>query len=112
MVRDPRATVHDRKALPWCEEKSDCNDPERLCADLLSDYESAQELISKYPTRVTAVRYEEFALHTLKVSSDILEFYGLFLQEDVGQFILARKQKVSTPFSWAQQMDFTEVCLL
>lgn len=52
LVRDPRATLQSRKHRTWCPGQPDCDNPEHLCSDLVSDYHAAQELKKLYPNRL------------------------------------------------------------
>ena len=52
LVRDPRATLQSRKHRIWCPGKPDCDQPERLCSDLVNDYHAAQQLMKKHPKRI------------------------------------------------------------
>lgn len=51
MVRDPRGTMQSRRHQYWCPGNRDCDDPIRLCTDLISDFSAAKRLIRKYPDR-------------------------------------------------------------
>lgn len=50
LVRDPRGTMQSRKHKKWCEKHPDCENPENLCRDLVSDYEAAVELKKEFPS--------------------------------------------------------------
>lgn len=51
LVRDPRGTMQSRRHRTWCAGNPDCEDPKYVCEDLVSDYETAEELLRKYPAR-------------------------------------------------------------
>lgn len=51
LVRDPRGTMESRKHRDWCPGNKDCEDPARLCQDLISDYEAFQTLSKQFPGR-------------------------------------------------------------
>lgn len=48
LVRDPRGIMTSRQIQSSCGEGSICQDPELLCAGMVEDYNSAQELREKY----------------------------------------------------------------
>ena len=52
LVRDPRGTLQSRKHRDWCPGEDDCDNPERLCDDLVSDYHAARRITQLYPGRV------------------------------------------------------------
>ena len=52
LVRDPRGTMESRNHRDWCPENPDCEDPAKLCSDLVDDYHSAQELVKKFPGKI------------------------------------------------------------
>ena len=51
LVRDPRGTIASRHHREWCPGNPDCEDPERLCSDLESDYHTAIKFYKSYPDR-------------------------------------------------------------
>lgn len=51
LVRDPRAILQSRKHREWCPGYPDCDQPNWLCDDMVSDYNSAVKLMQHYPTR-------------------------------------------------------------
>ena len=52
LVRDPRATLHSRKGRDFCVNNPVCMDPERLCGELIYDFNSYVNLKKIYPERV------------------------------------------------------------
>ncbi len=52
LVRDPRGTLQSRKHRVWCPGHPDCEDPNRLCSDLVDDFYSARRMMNDYPGRV------------------------------------------------------------
>lgn len=50
LVRDPRGTMQSRKHKKWCQEHTDCENPENLCRDLVGDHETAVKLAKEYPS--------------------------------------------------------------
>lgn len=49
LIRDPRGILQSRKHREWCPTKPDCSDPALVCADMVSDFSAAVQLIKKYP---------------------------------------------------------------
>lgn len=49
LVRDPRGILQSRKHREWCPTNPDCSDPALVCADMVSDFSTAVQLIEKYP---------------------------------------------------------------
>ena len=52
LIRDPRATMHSRLSLTWCQKSAECNDVQKLCDDMVADYDALLALQRKYPDRV------------------------------------------------------------
>jgi hypothetical protein len=44
--------MESRNHRDWCPENPDCEDPAKLCSDLVDDYHSAQELVKKFPGKI------------------------------------------------------------
>lgn len=51
LIRDPRGTLQSRKHRDWCPGRPDCDQPNLLCADMVSDYTAAIRLQKLYPDR-------------------------------------------------------------
>ena len=51
LVRDPRGILQSRQHRHWCPGNPDCDQPENLCSDLVSDYRTAQKLLQEFPFR-------------------------------------------------------------
>ena len=67
LVRDPRGTMQSRKhrvneknkkkldlkivMQDWCPGNPDCDDPAKLCGDLVSDYQAFKQLNKEFPGR-------------------------------------------------------------
>ncbi|RZC32824.1 carbohydrate sulfotransferase 5, partial [Asbolus verrucosus] len=51
LMRDPRGTLQSRKHRDWCPGQPDCDKPNLLCADMVSDYSAAIQLKKLYPDR-------------------------------------------------------------
>lgn len=82
------------------------DDPQVLCADMVSDYQEAVKLTKKYPLtfkwayyfsnilkinlnfiKIRAIRYEDLSLSPFEVANDILQFYGLPFDNNVEKFL-------------------------
>jgi len=87
LVRDPRATLQSRKHRVWCPGKPDCDQPERLCSDLVNDYYAAQQLMKKHPKRIRVIRYEDFCQDIKTNAESLLEFFGFKMHPRVAKFI-------------------------
>lgn len=57
LVRDPRGLLQSRKHREWCPSSPDCSEPARVCADMISDYESAVLLKQRYPRNFKYVNH-------------------------------------------------------
>jgi hypothetical protein len=55
LIRDPRGTMESRTHRDWCPDNPDCQDPSRLCTDMVDDYHSAQELMKTFPDKIKYV---------------------------------------------------------
>ncbi|XP_046746148.1 carbohydrate sulfotransferase 3-like isoform X2 [Diprion similis] len=121
LVRDPRGILQSRKHRNWCPPSPDCSDPALTCADLVSDYKVAVELLKKYPTRFKVIRYEDLSLDPYKHVEELYKFYGLFFHPKARNFLnshtKANKGGVSStfrnstaaPFHWRTELEFKEV---
>ncbi|XP_015522085.2 carbohydrate sulfotransferase 5 [Neodiprion lecontei] len=121
LVRDPRGILQSRKHRDWCPSSPDCFDPALTCADLVSDYKVAVELLKKYPTRFKVIRYEDLSLDPYKHVEELYKFYGLNLHPKTKKFLdshtKASKGGVSStfrnsaiaPFHWRTDLEFAEV---
>ncbi|XP_046426411.1 carbohydrate sulfotransferase 5-like isoform X1 [Neodiprion fabricii] len=121
LVRDPRGILQSRKHRDFCPPSPDCSDPALTCADLVSDYKVAVELLKKYPTRFKVIRYEDLSLDPYKYVEELYKFYGLFFHPETKKFLdthtKASKGGVSStfrdsaaaPFHWKKELEFGEV---
>ncbi|XP_046596053.1 carbohydrate sulfotransferase 5-like isoform X1 [Neodiprion lecontei] len=121
LVRDPRGTFQSRKHHYWCQPHPDCSDPALTCADLISDYKVAVELLKKYPTRFKVIRYEDLSLDPYKHVEELYKFYGLDLHPSTKQFLDSHtkvkkgntmstfRNSAATPFHWKTELTFEEV---
>lgn len=126
LVRDPRGTLKSRESRPWCQNQIDCADAATLCQDLESDYQTARNLIRRFPTRFSAIRYEDLSKEPFKMMKNILKFYGLpfddsvkkylntHTKESIGGAISTQRNSTAAPFNWITTLQHNQVslCLL
>lgn len=55
LVRDPRGTMQSRHHRDWCPGHPDCEDPAKLCQDLVHDYNTARVLRKQFPHSIRYV---------------------------------------------------------
>ncbi|XP_012342738.1 carbohydrate sulfotransferase 4 isoform X2 [Apis florea] len=121
LVRDPRGILQSRKHREWCPTNPDCSDPTLVCADMVSDFSTAVQLIKKYPHTFRVVRYEDLSVDPYKHVKELYNFYGLDFHINVKKFLdthtkndvggvssTFRNSKVA-PFHWRTDLDFEEV---
>ncbi|XP_057318514.1 carbohydrate sulfotransferase 4-like [Microplitis mediator] len=121
LVRDPRGIMQSRGRLEWCQNSTDCSDPQVLCNDMVSDHKVAVELKKKYPHTFKVVRYEDLSLNPQHKAKEMFEFYGLNFHSNVEKFLdthtknnlgdsysLFRDSK-KAPFHWRNDLNFSEV---
>ncbi|XP_017763132.1 PREDICTED: carbohydrate sulfotransferase 4-like isoform X1 [Eufriesea mexicana] len=121
LIRDPRGILQSRKHREWCPTKPDCSDPALVCADMVSDFSAAVQLIKKYPYTFRVVRYEDLSVDPYKHVKELYNFYGLDFHANVKKFLdthtkndvggvssTFRNSKVA-PFHWRTDLDFEEV---
>ncbi|GJQ72959.1 hypothetical protein Trydic_g1600 [Trypoxylus dichotomus] len=121
LIRDPRGTLQSRKHRDWCPGAPDCDQPQRLCADMVSDYMAARDLQNKYPDRFTAIRYEDLSVDPYNNIPKLFTFFGLTFHENVKKFLDSHtktnaggvsstfRDSKSAPFHWRMDLNFTEV---
>ncbi|XP_065169716.1 carbohydrate sulfotransferase 5-like [Atheta coriaria] len=121
LVRDPRGTLQSRKHRDWCPGNADCDKPDLLCADMVSDYNAAVQLAEKYPNTFKAVRYEDLSLNPRTMTKDIFDFYGLKFHANVNDFLESHtksniggvsstfRDSRSAPFHWRSDLNASEV---
>ena len=108
LVRDPRATIESRKQQhAWCDNSTDCHDPETLCRDMVSDFMAAKSLMEKYPGKYKVLRYEDLVMDPLKVSQDMFKFYRIPFHRNVIRFIMNNSQE--RLFRWRQALSKQEI---
>ncbi|XP_037089198.1 carbohydrate sulfotransferase 6-like isoform X2 [Pollicipes pollicipes] len=122
LVRDPRGTLQSRGHRTWCPHQPDCDDPARLCDDLVADYWAAQRLAKLYPPhRLRVVRYEDFSLHLNSSVPALLHHARLHYHSTIQQFVKGhtsfskgdvsstfRKSNVA-PFMWPKSLTWPKV---
>lgn len=121
LVRDPRGILQSRKHREWCPTNPDCSDPALVCADMVSDFSTAVQLIEKYPHTFRVVRYEDLSVDPYRHVKELYNFYGLDFHINVKKFLdthtkndvggvssTFRNSKVA-PFHWRTDLDFEEV---
>lgn len=121
LVRDPRGTLQSRKHRDWCPGQPDCDQPNLLCADMVSDYTAAIRLQKLYPDRFRAIRYEDFSLDPYKGVQELFDFFHLYLHPNVMEFLDSHtklnsggvsstfRNSKSAPFHWRSDLSFSEV---
>jgi len=121
LVRDPRGTIQSRKHRDWCPGNPDCEDPARLCADLVSDYHAVKRLAKEFPGRYKVFRYEDFSMNPTNNTIDVFKFFGFSVHQKVLDFLdshtKSNKGGVSStfrdsktaPFKWREKLSMAEV---
>jgi len=121
LVRDPRGTIQSRKHRDWCPGNPDCEDPARLCDDLVSDYNSLKILSKQFPGRYKVFRYEDFSMNPTNNTIDVFDFFGFSFHQKVEDFLdshtKSNKGGVSStfrdsktaPFKWREKLSMAEV---
>ncbi|VEN53774.1 unnamed protein product [Callosobruchus maculatus] len=121
LVRDPRGTLQSRKHRDWCPGQPDCDHPNNLCADMVSDYSAAIQLKKRYPDRFRVMRYEDLSLNPYDNIRSLFDFLGLYLHQEVINFLDSHtkiniggvsstfRDSKSAPFHWKTDLNYTEV---
>ena len=139
LVRDPRGTLQSRKHRKWCPGQADCDEPERLCSDLVDDYYAAKELMAKYPERIRyeikciysymrynneifrVIRYEDFCEDIRSNARSLLHFFGFQMHPRVVNFIESHthsdkggvsstfRDSKNAPYHWRHELSLEEV---
>lgn len=68
--------MQSRRHRTWCGGNPDCEDPSRLCEDLVADYKTAEVLLKKYPTRF---RYEKLIFYFYCINTNKI-FYVSYIE--------------------------------
>jgi len=121
LVRDPRGTIQSRKHRDWCPGNPDCEDPARLCDDLVSDYHAVKDLMKRFPGRYKVFRYEDFSMDPVNNTADVFKFFEFSVHKKVLEFLdshtKSNKGGVSStfrdsktaPFKWREKLTMGEV---
>ncbi|XP_048482068.1 carbohydrate sulfotransferase 3-like [Plutella xylostella] len=119
LVRDPRGVLSSRQTRSWCRVFRDCWDPAVVCADMASDYVALTRLQTKFPNRLTAVRFEDLALNYTRETRRLFQTLGRPMGTGVEDYLKAHtntsrdKNAYSTyrvshdvPFQWTNVLDY------
>eukprot|EP00088_Acartia_fossae_P008136 TRINITY_DN13852_c0_g2_i1.p1 TRINITY_DN13852_c0_g2~~TRINITY_DN13852_c0_g2_i1.p1 ORF type:complete len:458 (-),score=59.97 TRINITY_DN13852_c0_g2_i1:223-1596(-) len=121
LVRDPRGTMESRKHRDWCPGNPDCEDPARLCQDLVSDYYAYKHLAKDYPGRYKVFRYEDFSMNPYNNSRSVFKFFGFTMHKAVSTFLDTHtknniggvsstfRDSKTAPFRWREKLTAQEV---
>ncbi|XP_069975671.1 carbohydrate sulfotransferase 5-like [Penaeus vannamei] len=121
LVRDPRGTMQSRRHRDWCPGEPDCDDPARLCGDLVSDYNTALVLRRKFPHSFRAVRYEDLSFDAYNMTKELFDFFHLSYHPRVQSFLDTHtKQTIggvsstfrdskTAPIHWKTDLEWAEV---
>ncbi|KAK9710259.1 Sulfotransferase domain [Popillia japonica] len=121
LIRDPRGTLQSRKHREWCPGLPDCDQPDLLCTDMVSDYSAAADLQQKYSNRFRAIRYEDLSLNPYKHVRELFDFFGLNFHQNVINFLDSHtkansggvsstfRDSKNAPFHWRNDLNFSEV---
>ncbi|KAF5275889.1 hypothetical protein FQR65_LT04128 [Abscondita terminalis] len=121
LVRDPRGTLQSRKHRNWCPGIPDCDQPNILCADMVSDYKAAVKLKKRYPSRFRVMRYEDMSVDPYKHVQELFDFFQLYFHSSVKAFLDSHTKLNSggpsstfrnskcAPFHWRTDLNFSEV---
>ncbi|CAG0917182.1 unnamed protein product [Notodromas monacha] len=124
LVRDPRGTMESRRHRDWCPGNADCDDPVKLCGDLIADYHAAEVLTRKYPGKVRVERYEDFSTDLENSVPKIFKFLRLaftnttknFLEShtkvNVGGVSSTFRDSKRAPFEWRYKLSLEEIDLV
>ncbi|XP_045602639.2 carbohydrate sulfotransferase 4 isoform X2 [Procambarus clarkii] len=121
LVRDPRGTMQSRAHRNWCPGNADCDDPARLCDDLVNDYNTARIFTRKFPHSFRVIRYEDFSFHAHNMTKDLFDFFHLDYHPRVQTFLDTHTTKKvggvsstfrnskTAPVHWQQDLTWQEV---
>ena len=110
LIRDPRGTLQSRKHRTWCPGKPDCDQPDHLCKDLVSDYYAVQQLKKEFPNRIRVIRYEDFCKDIKNNAKELLQFFNFKMHPRVINFIESHTHEnmggVSSTFRGRSSLEF------
>ena len=121
LVRDPRGTLQSRKHRTWCPGEPDCDRPENLCSDLVSDYHAAQQLVKEFPGRIRVIRYEDFCKDISRNAKSLLQYFGFDFHPRVVNFIESHtttnkggvsstfRDSKTAPYHWKHELSIKDV---
>lgn len=136
LFRDPRGLINSRldvlalinktrdnatKVLDKLQKSESYYSPTVICKNLIQDLKAAKELIQKYPTRFTVVRYEDFAVHVFDKAPALFNTMGLPFHNQVLEFIKEHtgrkdgnvystfRNANNTVFRWTTDFNFEQV---
>ncbi|XP_064121330.1 carbohydrate sulfotransferase 4-like isoform X2 [Macrobrachium nipponense] len=121
LVRDPRGTMQSRHHRDWCPGNPDCDDPAKLCQDLVSDYNTAIDFRRKFPSSFRVVRYEDLSFDAYNMTKELFDFFHLSYHARVQEFLDTHtKEKIggvsstfrnskTAPVHWQQDLSWEEV---
>ncbi|XP_060524000.1 carbohydrate sulfotransferase 5-like [Cylas formicarius] len=121
LVRDPRGTLQSRRHRDWCPGEPDCDRPDLLCADMVSDYSAAIKFNKMYSRRFRTLRYEDLSLSPYKVVQDLFDWIGINVHPEIKEFLDTHttvnvggvsstyRDSKNVPFHWKNDLNYTEI---
>ncbi|XP_042223384.1 carbohydrate sulfotransferase 4-like isoform X2 [Homarus americanus] len=121
LVRDPRGTLQSRHHRKWCPGYPDCDNPARLCNDMISDYNTAHVFRRRFPHSFRVIRYEDLSFQAYNMTKELFNFFHLNYHPNVQKFLDTHtKQKYggvsstfrdskTAPVHWQQDLSWEEV---
>jgi hypothetical protein len=74
LVRDPRGTMESRNHRDWCPGNPDCEDPAKLCSDLVSILQNFFTIVN-YVCRIFVSSFMKETFLTLTSRSYLVQLY-------------------------------------
>lgn len=96
-VRDPRSVINSRRKFKWCNQKNKCIRSDTLCQDVVSDYETYQNMKSKYPNNFHFQKFEDLIDDPNSYSSKLVYSMGLNHTKKLAEFIHSHTSKDAKP---------------
>ncbi|CAG0897601.1 unnamed protein product [Darwinula stevensoni] len=94
LVRDPRGVMESRSHREdFCPGNPDCEDPRRLCKDMVGNFHEARELLSLFPGRFRVVRYEDLAQDLDRMVPELFDFFRLPVTNSTVSFLQTHSMK-------------------